>query len=353
MDGLEIRTDRLHMGSHSSKARVKPGMGALLLLSLAVSACASGLGRSVIALPPSPGVSAAVAAPALVVRLDFVNPGLKSFGEHVADYLSDGTVIRLSGHPLVPLQYGDHPGTLEINKLTAAGMASLHALLAEDADLLGQPNDIKEQLLPGKSVTGRGYLVDRFVLPRLDGSRYTVTVPSLTSTEASFWAPDPRITRLSALGEALADPTTTVGAAGLASPVWTTYQPAQAALFVRSEQLTSAAFASMVAQDLWPTMDPSHWPFASPPGTFGSTFAGPYGLEQCTFLPTADALTGFLAVPAGPGPSLAASELGAGNETGSELMLWNAQNLMEDFSLDMAVLLPEDAVATCLEALSY
>jgi hypothetical protein len=219
MAGAGVGTNPLHMRWHASTARVKPGMVALLLLSLAVSACASGPGRSVIALPPSPGASVGPAAPALVVRLDFVNQRPESFGEHVADYLSDGTVIRLSGHPLVPLQYGEHPGTLEINKLTAAGMAWLHALLAKDADLLGQPKNIKEQSLPGKSVTGRGYLVDKFVLPRPDGSRYTVTVPSLTSTEASFWAPDPAITRLSALGQALADPTASVGAAGLASPV--------------------------------------------------------------------------------------------------------------------------------------
>jgi hypothetical protein len=109
----------------------------------------------------------------------------------------------------------------------------------------------------------------------------------------------------------------------------------------------------MVAEDLWPTMDPSRWPFASPPGTFGSSFVGPYGPEQCTFLPTADALAALLALPAGPGPSLAASELGAGDLAGSQLHLWNAKNLTEDFSLDMAVLLPEDAGTTCLEALSY
>jgi hypothetical protein len=50
-----------------------------------------------------------------VVRLDLKTPGLGNV-QHVADYLSDGTVIRLSGHPFVAYAGGEVPGTFEINK---------------------------------------------------------------------------------------------------------------------------------------------------------------------------------------------------------------------------------------------
>jgi len=353
MDGVEIAINPLRIGWCWSRAKMNPHRVALYLLSLALSACAAGPARSLIPLPPSPGTAVAPTAPSLVVRLDYPDSG-SGFADHVADYLSDGTIIRASGQPFVPLQYGDPPRTLEINKLTAAGLAKLHALLAADADLLAQPRDIKEQLLPNRPQSGRGPVIDMFVLSRPDGSRYAVTVPSLTSADAGNWAPDPAITRLSALAETIADPTTMVGAASLASPVWATYQPAQAALFIRSNEVTPAALADMVAEGLWPMMDPSHWPFEGAPGTFGTTFTSPHGPEQCTFLPTTDAMAALTSLPGGVARrSLAASGLGAGTVTGSPLLLWSTQNLTESFSLSVVALLPEDVGITCLDVLTY
>ena len=88
-----VRTVKPKVKAHHSRAAPVLRRGLRLL---------GGLGRSVIALPPSPGTASALAAPALVVRLDFEGQG--GVRQHVADYLSDGTVIRLSGHPFVRLQ---------------------------------------------------------------------------------------------------------------------------------------------------------------------------------------------------------------------------------------------------------
>lgn len=325
------------------KPNVKAHQVALGLFSVVLSACSAWPGRSVIPLPPSPGTASVPAAPGLLVRLDLEGQG-GVLVQHVADYLSDGTVIRLSGDPLVRLQGADPPRTLESNKLTAAGLAAMHALLAADADLLGQPRDFT----PLSSGGG----TEAFVLARSDGSRYAVTVPGVTSPDTSASAAAPGIARLSALAEVLADPTGLVGPAGLASAVWTTYQPALAALFIRSEAVTPAPEASYDGFDLSP-MDAARWPFAGAPGTFGTTFTGQHGPEQCTFLPTADAMAAITSLRDGPGPSLAASEVGAGQDTGPWGALWGADTVTAIFSLEMAALLPEDAGVTCLEAYSY
>ena len=179
-----------------------------------------------------------------------------------------------------------------------------------------------------------------------------MTVPSLTSTEASFWTPATAIARLSALGEALADPTSTVGPAGLASPVWTTSRPAHAALFVRSEATRIRRLRQHGCPGPVAAMDAARWPRESP-GTFGSTFAGPHGPEQCTFLPTADAWRHPGRARWTRAESRRKRARRRSRHSPCRGALWGADTVTAIFSLEMAALLPEDAGVTCLEAYSY
>src|SRR5450755_2159952 len=95
---------------------------ALLVIPLALTACTAP-GPSVVPVPSRVGPSG------LLVRLD-VGYGQLGFGQHRADILTDGTVIRwVNGSAC---QYPQPCAALERNALTASGLTAFRALLAQD-----------------------------------------------------------------------------------------------------------------------------------------------------------------------------------------------------------------------------
>lgn len=330
---------------------VRIQVAGLVLVSLALSAC----GRTGIKVSSSAQPTAAPGAPTLIVRLDgrLDDRGVVT---HTADYLSDGTVIRWAPGPAC--EPGRPCGTLESNSLTTAGLAALHALLAEDADLLAEPTNLTAQMRPGESRSGRSDVINTFVLERPDRSRYTVSAPSARSFNAAGWAPDPAIERLNALAEFMRDPETLVGREGLAH-AWTVYRPAKMAVFVRLAAIAPAATPTVGKDGTigmpFPTIVPhdisQSWPFESKPDTFGTAFARPDGsAPRCGFVDSADVETLAAIIPASAGGTLAAGELAMGMTWGSGGLGWGDKTYI---SLRIVALLPEDVTASCADALAY
>ena len=345
----------------------------LALFSLALVACGPAKTPSIPA-PANVTPTATNADPTLLIRLD---AGYESWGpgRHTADYLSDGTVIRWTDAG-VTCQLSESCGTLERNTLTATGLAALRALLSQDADLLAQPANLKSQMLPGKPASPYADIVNTFVLPRSDGSRYAVSAPSTDSASASNWVSDPDIKRLGSLAQALVDPGSLAGPAGLANPTWVAYQPVKTAVFLRffavdapvtpmsttaSNGLPTVGGLPSDSQVL-PDISQTGWPFAGDPDTFGGSFVpdksensvlGLGTAYRCAFLPSADVLTAIARLPATAGTSWAASNLAAGGTWHSGGLSWNAKSPTTGLSLAVSALLPEDVAASCASVLSH
>jgi len=295
---------------------------------------------------------ARVGSSGLLVRLDIGWQGFGA-GRHSADYLTDGTVIRwVNG---TACGYAQPCGTLEHNGLTASGLTAFRALLTNDADLLAEPRVVKRQIAPGTHPLLHGDTADAFVLERQDGTRYTVEVPSTTSPDASTWVPDPAITRLNALAEAMLDPAIMVGADGLTDPVWTAYQPTAAAVIIR---LTSAIKPVPYDGPFGPDIQKTGWPLGGAPDTFGVTFTPnpsdeyfiPGATFRCAFLANNATVEAISSLPREAGTSLAAGDMVSGVIWGSGGMRWGDDL---DFGMRAVTLLPEDVAGTCSDAFAY
>jgi hypothetical protein len=274
---------------------------------------------------------------------------------HSADYLTDGTVIRWSPNGGTTCSGVRLCGSLERNTLTATGQTAFRAALAEYVDLLGEPRVIKSYLAPGNQSSGRGELVDTFVQERPDGTRFTVTVPSTASYDAENWAPDPAITRLNVLAEAMLDPASLVGPSGLSDAVWTAYQPTAAAVIVR----TTAAIKPVPFDGPYgPDIQTTGWPLGGAPDTFGSSFAQnpsadyyvPGATARCAFLDNDTAVKAISSLPPSIGSTLAAGWMVAGLRWGSGHMRWGDDL---DFGMRAVTLLPEDVAGSCADAFAY
>ncbi len=314
---------------------------ALLAISLTLSGCATAPAPT-----PSPPADPPD-APRLLVRLNLGVGGWPGFpGQHVADYLTDGTVIRVQG------------GTLEVNRLTETGLATVRTTLAAAAGLLASPLRIeaRETVIPVDSTNPMPGLlsepVNTFVLERPDGSRYAVIAPSRPRV-ASDPSPDPIVEGLTALGSALADPATLVASDGLAGP-WETYQPATMAVFLTLEVIDPVAITDGVI----PRVGPTDWPFTGTPATFGTVFKGPgtHVTRRCALLPSAEASTAIASLAkfggrfSGDGP---ASQIGAGFTWGGDVLLWVDGSQATSVYLQAQALMPEDDAVSCIDALSY
>jgi hypothetical protein len=323
-------------------------VAALFMVALALAAC----GVAGTRVSPSGRPTAAPGAPKLVIRLDTGNDE-RGVGQHDADYLSDGTIIRYTVVGSV-CQRGQPCGTMERNTLTATGLAALRALLAQDADLLANPLTLTPQRSPGIALRG-GYRTYAFVLERSDGTRYTVNAPSTSwrssdpsAPDPATWVRDPAIERLNALAAALVDPATVVGASGLADPTWAPYQPVQMAVFVSLGEVDP----QFVAEGLAPDIATTGWLFQDAPDALGEAFHG-RGYQRCAFLPAADVLLAITSLPSRVGSTLASGELAAGSTWHSGTLLWAAKGPTTALGLNVVALLPEDAVASCADALAY
>ena len=352
---------------------MKPHRVALLLSSLAFAACASAPGPSLVPVPTNSPPTAAPDAPRLLIRLN-VGAGPYSIGRHTADYLSDGSIIRWTVVGSV-CQLAQPCGTLERNTLTAAGLAGLRALMDQDADLLANPVTVIPQRSPGVDLKG-GYQVDTFVLERPDGSRYTVNAPNTSFRSAdpsapdpSTWVPDPAIARLNALAAALIDPLTLVGSAGLAHAAWEAYQPPDVAVFIKLSKFTLVHPTAIIGPNGsivgvpfgppdYPDIGQVGWPFAAGAETFGTVFDasgtvwahGPGATFRCAFLPSAAALAAIASLPRSIGTSLVPGDVASGVTWESGSLRLNAATVL---SLRVVALMPVDAAASCLDALSY
>ena len=285
---------------------------------------------------PSSAAPSAAAGVDLLIRLDVGNDE-RGVGKHTADYLSDGTVIRLAG------------GVMERNTLTATGLATLRARLAKDADLLGQAAVIKAQALPGKTISGGAIITDTLILARPNGARYTISFPAISSLTAGAWVSDPALDRLNALVADITDPVSVVGSAGLVNATWTAYQPASMAVFVTFSDV-STKFAE---EKLAPDISATGWPFAGDPDTFGSAFVDANGTaRRCAILPATDAMAAISRLKL-VGSTLASKQLAAGGAWHSSTLLWAAKTPTTSLALIVVGLLPEDGAASCVDALAY
>ncbi len=294
--------------------------------------------------------------PKLLIRLDVgqdYGPGDSGItSQHVADYLSDGTVIRVNSPANSNLPYPVPPGILERNTLSPTGLATLRALLAKDADLLGQPTDITHW---GDTI------IDTFVLERPDGSRYTVTAPDIDSPYADkTWLPDPATARLAALAKALADPATMAGAGGLISPTWTPYLPEKMAAFVLILPIEGKYDPTGINPHNEPDLSDVRWPFQGDPDTFGGAFSdtshrGLFGraTTRCAFLPSADVESGIAGLTYAGFDQFATEQIASGTYFESGIFRWSARSDTTGVMLIALALLPEDVATSCADAISY
>jgi hypothetical protein len=270
-------------------------------------------------------------APELVVRLEEGGDD-RGAGRHLADYLADGSVIRA--------------GTvgLEANRLTDAGLASLRALLAKDADLLARPLTIKSK--PDHDQRDKDFT---FVLTRADGSRFSVTVPDKRSLNAAKWAPDPAIDRLNDLAITLLDPVPAFGAVGLSDPAWTPWDPQRMAIFVTFSEVDPFVRANGLLADL----SSIGWPFPGNPETIGPAFQGPSGTTQrCAFLPSVDVAAAIPRLTIASSDH-SADQIAAGSTWHSVGWLWGDKSPTTAISVAVMALLPADASASCADVRSY
>jgi hypothetical protein len=319
----------------------------LLLFSLALCACGRTGIKVASAEPTAPD------APVLLIRLDVGNFDW-FFNRHVADYLSDGTVIRWAEGP--DCEPGRPCGRLETNTLTAAGLAALRRLLAEDADLWAQPRGGVSQNVPDEPWFYQANVVNTVVLDRPDGSRYTFSAPSARSRNAASWAPNPTAERLDALAETMRDPVTLVGPAGLVNPTWETYRPAKMAVFIRISEADPRALWTdrSFAGPEYSEFSETDWPLESLPDTFGTAFDAPEGaVNRCGFVAGTDIEAVIAGLPADGGKTLATGQLAAGRSWGHGGMLWRAKSPPMIISMWIVALMPEDGAVSCLDARSY
>ena len=323
------------------------GVAALVLFSLVLAAC----GRTGIHVSSSPQPTAAPGAPTLLIRL---NAGDDRHGgrRQLADYLSDGSVIRYANRGLA-CEPGRPCGTLERNTLTGAGLAALRANLAEHAGWLGQPRELFN------TVAGRADIVNTFVLQQPDGARYAVRMPSNRSRNDANWDVE-LAERLDTLAQAMVDPVNLIGPAGLTNPVWQTYQPTTMAVFIRLSAIppkptpilgTDGTMIGMPFDGPSPFKLTGTWPFDATPGDFGMAFSRPDGtVSRCGFVDSTNVPSLTTIVPEGAGGSLAAGTLAMGRTWGSGSLEWDDTTAI---SLRIVALLPEDVSATCADVMAY
>lgn len=326
-------------------AAIKPHrVVALLLISLALSACATARPSLV----PAASSADPTAAPRLLVRVDLRVGGHPDLpAGHVADYLTDGTVIR------------KHAGILESNRLTEAGLAAVNATLGAAAEMLATPLRIEPRatIIPMDATNPMpGYVsepLNTFVLERPDGTRYVVSAPSRPH-EAGDPSPDPTVEGLTALADALRDPEALVGSGGLAGP-WETYRPAKVAVFVTLEP----AFGQILTDGVIPRLSPADWLFKSTPDRFGVVFTEPGSTiitRRCALLPSDEASTAIAHLSKFGGKfseGRAAELIAAGLIWDSEILLWLDGSQPAMFHMQAEALMPEDGAVSCLDALSY
>jgi hypothetical protein len=266
------------------------------------------------------------------------------YGGHVADYLSDGTVIRVNDR------------TTEINRLTETGLTAALTLITAARDLLAAPMQIapRSTFYPVDAThnipRGIGENVNTFVMERPDGSRYMVSAPSRHRGDAFATGPDPVVEGLTVLADGLADPATTFGSAAFADPVWKTYASAMTAVLV---SLEAPRDRNIVTDGTIPHVGPTTWLFKGDPHTFGTVFPGPasYLSRRCAVLPSAEAATALARLPRALG--LTASEVAAGVSRHNSILIWVAGSEAAILYVQAFPLLPEDGALSCIEALSY
>jgi hypothetical protein len=337
---------------------------ALSLSLLVLAAFALGPGRNLI--PGLGGIPvAADAVPTglhgqsgLLIRLnvDYDQGPDQGFGRHTADYLSDGTVIRWTSAGAA-CEPGMSCGVMERNTLTPAGLVALRALLEEDADLLGGPATIEPHFRADAQPSGRSDVINTFILEQPDGTRYTVSAPSVASYNAPSWVPTPAIDRLNALAAALVDPVSVIGIDGLVNPTWTAYEPERTAMFISISAAPSQADPTpIVGQDGTvsvpfgaPRLIEIGWPFQGTPDSFGAAFSGRYDMVRCAFLPSADAMAAIKSIPAVLASDVAPGYLASGSDWHSGSGIWRDKII----SLTAVSLLPEDVAGSCADALAY
>jgi hypothetical protein len=262
---------------------------------------------------------------------------------HVADYLSDGTVIRARS------------GTMETNRLTDTGLAALHALLAANADLLTTPMQIAPRStvvpVPNNIPSGIVERVNVFILEKADGTRYSVSAPSRHSGDFFPAIPDPVADRLTALADGLADPAAALGSGAFTDSDWKPYQPTLTGVFLILQDL--ALDNQVVSDGVIPHVSPAEWPFEGSPQTFGRSYKGPgtHVTWRCAFLPSADVASAVVALskvvgqkPASPTPTSGRWHSGS--------MLWVTSNQVTNVSVQTLPLLPEDGALSCADALT-
>ena len=303
-------------------------------------------------------VPARVGPSGLLIRLDIGQEGF-GVGRHSADYLADGTVIRWSPNGGKVCNGFELCGILEQNTLTASGQKAFRAALAEYGDLLGAPLVVERRIAPDQHPLPYGDITDTFVLERADGTRYTVEVPSTTSRAAPAWVPDPTITRLNALAQAMLDPATIVGTGGLADSSWAaSYRPTAAGVIIR---LTPAIKPVPFDGPFGPDIQKTGWPLGGAPDTFGTTvtpspdatgFFTPAATStfRCAFLANDDTVAAIGSLPPGIGATLAAGRMVAGMTWGSGGMRWGDDL---DVGMRAVTLLPEDVAGSCADAFAY
>ena len=315
---------------------------ALLLVSLALSACVAAPGATVRPAGDPP------AAPRLLVRLDLGTGGYPGFPDgHVADYLTDGTVIR------------KHAGLLESDRLTEAGLATVISTLASAADLLAKPLRIEPRstIIPADATHNMPELVvepaNAFVLERPDGTRYVITAPN-RPRKAGDPSPDPTIEGLTALADALRDPEALVGSGGLTGP-WEPYQPARMGVFLILDSLDDP---QIINDAVIPHIGPTDWTFTNPPLSFGTVFKGPgdFITRRCALLPSQEVAAALAHLSRFGGRFTegdAAGQVAAGFIWSSDsLLLWVDGNHATSVYMQVLALMPEDGAASCIDALS-
>ena len=310
---------------------------ALLLITLVVSGCATAPGPATTPQDSGPSVP-----PHLLIRLDLGTGGYPGFPiGHLADYLTDGTVVR------------EHAGILESNRLTDAGLATVKATVNEAADLLNRPLRIEplSTIIPMSSTNTMPREVSEplntFVLERPDGTRYAVSGPSRPHAD------DPTVERLTSLGDALRDPEALVGAGGLTGP-WKPYQPAKTGVFLILESLNDP---QIFTDGVMPHLSQADWPFTGSPLTFGDVFKGPgdHVTRRCALLPADDVLTAFASLSKFGGQfgdGHAEKQLAAGRIWWSDGLLWGNVNQFSAVTMQAWTLMPEDGAVSCLDAMS-
>jgi hypothetical protein len=310
---------------------------ALLLITLVVAACATAPGSAT-----APQASGPSVASHLLIRLDLGTGGYPGFPSgHLADYLTDGTVVR------------EHGGILESNRLTEAGLATVTATVSEAARLLNQPLRIEplSTIIPMSTTNPMPGQVSEplntFVLERPDRTRYTVSAPSRPHAD------DPTVEGLTSLGNALRDPEALVGAGGLTGP-WKPYQPAAIGVFLILETLNDP---QIFTDGVMPHLSQADWPFTGSPLTFGNVFKGPgdHVTRRCALLPADDVLTAFASLSKFGGrfgDGQAERQLATGRTWWSDILLWGKVNQFSAVTMQAWTLMPEDGSVSCLDALS-